>query len=72
MHGRMGIVLAALGCVAMPMAAQTTPAPAAPQLVNVARVQVKPDRVAEWLELEKLYTAAFKKGGGTFSICVPE
>ena len=66
MHRRMGIVLAALGCVAMPMAAQTTPAPAAPQLVNVARVQVKPDRVAEWLELEKLYTAAFKKGGGTF------
>ncbi len=43
-----------------------TPVPAAPQLVHVARVQVKPDRVREWLDIEKQYSEAYKKGGGTF------
>ena len=47
-------------------AAAQTPAPAAPLLVHVARVQVKPDRVQEWLEIEKQYSEAYKKGGGTF------
>ena len=43
-----------------------TPAPPAPQLVFVARVQVKPDRVQEWLDIEKQYSEAYKKGGGAF------
>ncbi len=34
-------------------------------LLSVARVQVKPDRVGEFMDVEKQYTAAFKKGGGT-------
>ena len=34
-------------------------------LLNVARVQVKPDHIGEYLDMEKQYTAAFKKGGGT-------
>jgi quinol monooxygenase YgiN len=33
-------------------------------LLSVARVQVKPDRVGEFMDLEKQYTAAYKKGGG--------
>jgi quinol monooxygenase YgiN len=36
-----------------------------PTLLNVARVQVKPDRVGEWRDMERQYTAAYKKGGGT-------
>ena len=45
---------------AFTVAAQTTPA-----LLSVARVQVKPDRVGEFMDVEKQYLAAFKKGGGT-------
>ena len=36
-----------------------------PTILYVARVQVKPDRVSEWLDVEKQYTEAYKKGGGT-------
>lgn len=35
-------------------------------LRNVTRVVVKPDRVAEFLEIEKQRAAAFKKGGGAW------
>ncbi len=34
-------------------------------LLNVARVQVKPDRIADYMDVEGQYTAAYKKGGGT-------
>jgi len=37
----------------------------APTLLSVARVQVKPDRLGEFMDVEKQYTAAYKKGGGT-------
>jgi hypothetical protein len=40
----------------------------APTLLSVARVQVKPDRVGEWVDVEKQYTAAYKKGGGTLRV----
>jgi len=33
-------------------------------LLSVARVQVKPDHVGEFMDMEKQYTAAYKKGGG--------
>jgi hypothetical protein len=37
----------------------------APVLLSVARVQVKPDRLGEFMDVEKQYAAAYKKGGGT-------
>jgi hypothetical protein len=37
-------------------------------LLSVARVQVKPDRVGEFMDVEKQYSAAFKKGGGTIRV----
>jgi len=36
-----------------------------PPYLNISRVTVKPDRVAEWLDIQKQYTAAYKKGGGS-------
>jgi len=39
-----------------------------PPLLNVARVQVKPDKVGEYMDAEKQYSAAFKKGGGTLRV----
>ena len=33
-------------------------------LLNVARVQVKPDRLGEFMDVERQFTAAYKKGGG--------
>ena len=54
-----------IGTAAMPATAAAQTPPQA-QLVNVARVQVKPDRVQEWLDVEKQYSEAYKKGGGTF------
>ena len=56
------ILMAIFASLTAVLPAQT----AQPQLVSVARVQVKPDRVAEWLAIEKLYSEAHKKGGGTF------
>jgi len=46
----------------------TAAAQTAPALLSVARVQVKPDRVAEYVDIEKQYLAAFKKGGGTIRV----
>lgn len=48
--------------LAMTTAAQTAPAPV---LLQVSRVQVKPDRATEYREIEGKYTEAYKKGGGT-------
>lgn len=56
--------LAAAGLSVTAMSAQTTPGQ--PQLVNVARVTVKPDRVQEWLDIERKYSEAHKKGGGSY------
>jgi hypothetical protein len=59
-------LLSALFCVAsttFTVAAQTPPL-----LLSVARVQVKPDRVGEFMDVEKQYSAAFKKGGGTIRV----
>ena len=56
-------LIAAAAALSATASAQT---PAQPILVNVARVQVKPDRVQEWLDVEKQYSEAYKKGGGTF------
>jgi hypothetical protein len=43
----------------------TASAQNAPALLAVARVQVKPDRLGEFMDVEKQYTTAYKKGGGT-------
>ena len=40
-----------------------TPPPIMP-ILSVTRVLVKPDRAAEFREVEKLYSEAYKKGGG--------
>jgi hypothetical protein len=59
-------MLTVLFCVvstAFTVAAQTPPL-----LLSVARVQVKPDRVGEFMDVEKQYSAAFKKGGGTIRV----
>jgi len=59
-------MLSVLFCVVsttFTVAAQTPPA-----LLSVARVQVKPDRVGEFMDVEKQYSAAFKKGGGTIRV----
>ena len=63
MINRRTLLMTTLAGLAVPMFGQT---PAAPQLLQVARVNVKPDRVAEWLEIEKQYSEAYKKGGGEF------
>jgi hypothetical protein len=52
-----GIVLSV-----MVVSAQAPP-PIMP-LMSVTRILVKPDRVAEFREVEKLYSEAYKKGGG--------
>jgi hypothetical protein len=57
------MLIAAVASLAATLSAQTTPQPL---LVQVARVNVKPDRVSEWLDIEKQYSEAYKKGGGTF------
>jgi hypothetical protein len=54
-------VLVSLSLTAMAQNAPVT-------LLNVARVQVKPDRVGEFMDVEKQYMAAFKKGGGTLHV----
>lgn len=46
----------------MVVSAQTPP-PIMP-ILSVTRVLVKPDRIAEFREVEKLYSEAYKKGGG--------
>lgn len=56
-------MLSVLFCVVsttLTVAAQTPPV-----LLSVARIQVKPDRVGEFMDVGKQYSAAFKKGGGT-------
>jgi hypothetical protein len=45
----------------IPAVAQTS----TPTLLSIARVQVKPDRAAEWQDIEGKYTEAYKKAGGT-------
>jgi hypothetical protein len=62
----MRFIATALAAVsATALSAQTT-TPQQPLLVGVARVTVKPDRVQEWLDIEKKYSEAYQKGGGTF------
>ena len=59
-------VFAAVTCalaVSFTAVAQPTPA-----LLSVARVIVKPERAAEWREIEVKYTEAYKKGGGTLRV----
>ena len=58
-------LVALLGVVSLSLTAM---AQNAPTLLSVARVQVKPDRVGEWMDVEKQYTAAYKKGGGTLRV----
>ncbi len=52
-------------CVGLAALSLTAMAQNGPALLNVARVQVKPDRVGEYMDVEGQYTAAYKKGGGT-------
>ncbi len=59
-------LLSALFCVVsttFSVVAQTPPV-----LLSVVRVQVKPDRVGEFMDDEKQYSAAYKKGGGTIRV----
>lgn len=46
---------------AIAAAAQTPPS-----FMNISRVTVKPDRVGEWLDIQKQYLEAYKKGGGSW------
>jgi len=52
-------------CLGLAVLSLTAMAQNAPVLLNVARVQVKPDRIGEYMDVEGQYTAAYKKGGGT-------
>ena len=52
-------------CIGLVTLSVTAMAQPAPTLLSVARVQVKPDRLGEFMDVEKQYTAAYKKGGGT-------
>lgn len=58
-------VIVVLICVTLSamIASAQTPPPILP-LLTVTRVVVKPDRVAEWRDVETLYSEAYKKGGG--------
>jgi len=56
------VIATGLGLVTLSLTAM---AQNTPTLLNVARVQVKPDRLGEFMDVEKQYTAAYKKGGGT-------
>ncbi len=56
------VALTVVVLLSMTVAAQTPP-PVLP-LLGVSRVVVKPDRVAEWSDIEKVYSEAYKKGGG--------
>lgn len=53
-------LLAGLALLMPAVKAQTNP-----QLLSVARVVVKPDRLGEYMDVGKQYAAAYKKGGGT-------
>jgi hypothetical protein len=55
-------VLVGLALSMISVSAQTPP-PIMP-ILSVTRVLVKPDRIAEFREVEKLYSEAYKKGGG--------
>ena len=56
-------LVALLGVAALTFAAQAqTPSP----LIQIIRVEVKPDRQAEWRGITKQFSEAHKKGGGTF------
>jgi len=52
-------------CLGLAALSLTAMAQNGPTLLNVARVQVKPDRIGEYMDVEGQYTAAYKKGGGT-------
>jgi hypothetical protein len=58
------VATAVLGAAAgMTAAAQGTPA-----LLSVSRIQVKPERMSEFLEVQKKITEAYKKGGATLRV----
>jgi hypothetical protein len=54
-------VLTLLIVIAFAIAAS---AQAPPPYLNISRVTVKPDRLGEWLDIQKQYMEAYKKGGG--------
>jgi hypothetical protein len=58
-------VTAAIACAAVFTVSAAAQVPLS-GLRNIARVVVKPDRVSEFLEIEKQRAAAFKKGGGAW------
>jgi hypothetical protein len=41
-------------------------AQAPPPYLSISHVTIKPDRVGEWLDIQKQYSAAYKKGGGSW------
>lgn len=55
---------AALGAVV----SVTAMAQGNPPLLSVARIQVKPDRMTEFIEIQKKITEAFKKGGAPLRV----
>ena len=56
-------VVTLLGAAALTFTAQ---AQSPPPLVQVVRVTVKSERAAEWREISKRFSEAYKKGGGSF------
>lgn len=62
MNSRSSIFATLVGVCALSAAAFAQMAP----MIYEARVQVRPDRAAEYRDIEKQYSEAFKKGGGEF------
>lgn len=58
------VATAVLGAVV----GMTAAAQGVPPLLSVSRVQVKPERMREFLEVQKQITEAFKKGGATLRV----
>lgn len=57
-------LIALVGVLLMTMVLTAQAPPPIQPILNVTRVVVKPDRIAEWMDVEKLYNEAYKKGGG--------
>ena len=57
------LLLTAFGAAVLTSAAIAQPPP---PLLSVARAQVKPERMTEYLEIQKKFSDAAKKGGASF------
>lgn len=61
---KMNMIVALIAAMLLTMAVTAQAPPPIFPLLTVTRVMVKSDRVAEWSDVEKLFSEAYKKGGG--------